>query len=75
MQLGSNDYVVRIKDIECAKGSVRSEMLLVMDPKGGTIELPGEDTSDPAFGLPAKWVPESVREEAISKIPLATTGS
>ena len=39
-------------------------MLLVMDPRGGTISIPGEPTVEPTFGLPAQWVAESHREEA-----------
>jgi flagellar biosynthesis protein FlhA len=67
MQLKTHEYVVRIKDIECARGEVRPEMLLAMDPKGEAIMLPGEDTKEPAFGLPAKWIPESAKEEALFK--------
>lgn len=65
MQLQSNEYVLRIKDIECGRGEVRPDMLLVMDPGGQKINLPGEDTKEPAFGLPAKWVSETSREEAL----------
>jgi flagellar biosynthesis protein FlhA len=65
MQLQTNEYVLRIKDIECGRGQVKPDMLLIMDPRGGKITLVGEDTKDPAFGLPAKWVAESLREEAL----------
>jgi flagellar biosynthesis protein FlhA len=64
MQLPNNTYVIKIKDIECGKGQVRPDMLLVMDPKGEEITLAGEVTKEPAFGLPAKWVAENSREEA-----------
>jgi flagellar biosynthesis protein FlhA len=39
-------------------------MLLVMDPKGDAIDLAGEATVEPTFGLPAMWVAESLREDA-----------
>jgi flagellar biosynthesis protein FlhA len=65
MQLQTNEYIIRIKDIECGRGMVRPDMLLVMDHKGNVIGLPGEDTKEPAFGLPAKWVSDSLREEAL----------
>jgi flagellar biosynthesis protein FlhA len=65
MQLQMHEYVIRIKDIECGRGAVRPDMLLVMDPRGQEITLQGEDTKEPAFGLPAKWVVESLREEAL----------
>jgi flagellar biosynthesis protein FlhA len=35
-----------------------------MDPRGGQVELPGEHVREPAFGLPATWIDESLREEA-----------
>lgn len=65
MQLQANSYVIKVKEIECGRGTIRPDMLLVMDPKGGKIDLPGEDTTEPTFGLPAKWVNESGREEAL----------
>jgi flagellar biosynthesis protein FlhA len=65
MQLQNHEYVIRVKDIECGRGMVRPDMLLVMDPKGQNITIPGEDTKEPAFGLPAKWVGDSSREDAL----------
>ncbi len=35
-----------------------------LDPAGRQVELPGEHTKEPAFGLPATWIDESLREEA-----------
>ncbi|MCE3233550.1 MAG: flhA, partial [Rickettsiaceae bacterium] len=67
MQLQTQEYVIRIKDIECGRGMVRPDMLLVMDHRGQPIALPGEETKEPAFGLPAKWISESLREEALFK--------
>ena len=64
MQLGANNYIIRIKDIEAGSGEVRPAMLLVMDPRGERIALAGEETTEPTFGLPAMWVPEANREEA-----------
>jgi flagellar biosynthesis protein FlhA len=39
-------------------------MLLVMDPRGEPLTLPGEQTTEPTFGLPALWTGEAQREEA-----------
>jgi len=64
MQLPANSYVVRVKDIEAGRGDARPGMLLVMDPRGETINLPGEETTEPTFGLPAMWVDAAHREEA-----------
>ena len=65
MQLPPNVYVVKVKEIEAARGEIRPDMLLVMNPQGGAINLPGEETTEPTFGLPAMWIPESYREEAL----------
>jgi flagellar biosynthesis protein FlhA len=64
LQLAANSYVVRVKELEAGRGDLRPDMLLVMDPRGDVITLPGEHTIEPTFGLPALWAPESSREEA-----------
>ncbi|NTU76202.1 MAG: flagellar biosynthesis protein FlhA [Alphaproteobacteria bacterium] len=67
LQLPPNTYVIRIKEIEAGRGELRPGMLLVMDPRGDAISLPGEATVEPTFGLPAMWVDASYREEALFK--------
>lgn len=64
LQLSSNEYVVIIKEIEAGRGEIRANMLLCMDPTGAAITLPGENTIEPTFGLPAMWISEQNREEA-----------
>ncbi len=64
LQLGANNYIVRIKEIEAGAGDVRPGMLLCMDPTGDAITLPGENTIEPTFGLPAMWIDPKHREEA-----------
>ncbi len=65
MQLPANTYVIRIKEIEAGRGDLRPKMLLVMDPRGEEISIPGEKTTEPTFGLPAMWIEEANREEAL----------
>ncbi len=65
MQLPANTYIVRVKEIEAGRGDLRPTMLLVMDPRGEDISLPGEKTTEPTFGLPAMWIEEANREEAL----------
>lgn len=62
--LESEQYRIRIKDIEVAKGSVRPEFLLVMDPQGRPLTVSGEATTDPIFGLPARWISPDLRADA-----------
>jgi len=65
MQLDANNYFIRCKEIESGRGDLRPNMLLVMDPRGEEITLPGEQTVEPTFGLPAMWIDEQNREEAL----------
>ncbi len=65
MQLPANSYVIRVKEIETGRGDLRPNMLLVMDPRGEEITLPGEKTKEPTFGLAAMWIDEANREEAL----------
>ena len=64
LQLPANSYQVRIKEIIVGEGDIRPNMLLCMDPTGKDIDLPGEKTIEPTFGLPAMWVDEKHKEEA-----------
>ena len=64
MRLPSQGYCIRVKEMEAGSGEVRLGCLLAMDPAGKQIDLPGEHGREPAFGLPATWIDESLREEA-----------
>ncbi|WP_374377347.1 flagellar biosynthesis protein FlhA [Dongia sp.] len=65
LQIQANSYVLRIKEIEAGRGDLRPNMILVMDPRGDKINMTGEETTEPTFGLPAMWVDPSSREEAL----------
>jgi flagellar biosynthesis protein FlhA len=65
MQLPANSYVIKVKEIEAGLGELRPNMLLVMDPRGEEITVPSEATKEPTFGLPAMWIDEPNREEAM----------
>ena len=64
MQLGANEYRISVKEVDSGRGELFPGSLLVMDPKGAPIDLPGTHTTEPAFGLPATWVSANLREEA-----------
>jgi len=64
MQLEPNDYKVRIKEVEAGKGQIFANQLMVMDPYGNQIDLPGNHTTEPTFGLPATWIEPALRDEA-----------
>ncbi|HEY4112972.1 MAG TPA: flagellar biosynthesis protein FlhA [Rhizomicrobium sp.] len=64
MQLGANEYRISVKEVESGRGELFPGSLLCMDPQGRAIDLPGTHTTEPAFGLPATWVSQVMRDEA-----------
>ncbi len=64
MRLPTQGYAIRIKEMECGAGEVRIGSLMAMDPRGGQVELPGDHVREPAFGLPATWIDDGLKEEA-----------
>lgn len=67
MQLESNDYMIKVKEVEAGRGTLYPDQFMVMDPAGGEIDLPGHNTIEPTFGLPATWVDKENREDASLK--------
>lgn len=64
IQLGVNEYVIKIKGIEVAKGEVMLDHLMALSSTENPKKLEGIETVEPTFGLPAVWIPESDREKA-----------
>ncbi len=64
IQLGANDYVIKVKEVEAGRGMLYPNHFMVMDPAGGQVKLPGTHTTEPTFGLPATWVEAQYREDA-----------
>ena len=62
--LDSHEYVMRVRGTEVARGGVMPGHHLAMDPGDAMGQLPGIPTTEPAFGLPAVWIPETGRAEA-----------
>lgn len=65
LHLSSDHYVICIKEIQVGGGEVRVNKLLAMNPQGGDPNIEGEKTKEPAFGLPASWIDQNLRENAI----------
>jgi flagellar biosynthesis protein FlhA len=65
MQLGANDYIVKIKGQMVSRGETYPEQFLAMDSGATSGPIPGgSQTTEPAFGLPAYWITESQRAQA-----------
>lgn len=62
--LDPNEYCFKIKGVEVEKAKVRTGWFMCMNTGGVTEEIPGEKTTDPAFGLPAMWITEENRDKA-----------
>jgi flagellar biosynthesis protein FlhA len=64
VQLPSDNYAIRVREMEAGRGRLKLGELMAMDPSGVGVTLAGEAVKEPAFGLDAKWIAESAREEA-----------
>ncbi len=64
MSLDPNVYSFQIRGIEVASSTIRLGYYMCMNTGSVTEEIAGEKTKDPAFGMPAIWVPEENRSEA-----------
>lgn len=62
--LPPNSYAIILQGVETARGEVRPLMMMVIDPNGGEINLAGEQTREPTFGLNAVWVDNARATEA-----------
>jgi flagellar biosynthesis protein FlhA len=62
--LAPNAYVVKLRGVEVARGSLQPGHYLAMDPGTAEGDVPGIETVEPAFGLPARWITPAYRERA-----------
>lgn len=65
LQLRPNEYAILLKGVELARGEIMPGHMLAIDPGSArTGAVQGIPTKEPAFGLPALWVPEAAKEQA-----------
>ncbi|GAB1778224.1 flagellar biosynthesis protein FlhA [Priestia megaterium] len=64
IQLQPNEYCLKIKGNEVAKGELLLDHYLAISPGMDDDLIEGIDTLEPAFKMPAKWISESVKEQA-----------
>ncbi|MES1206121.1 MAG: flagellar biosynthesis protein FlhA, partial [Pseudomonadota bacterium] len=69
LRLENVEYRIRLRGVDIGTGRAYTDRVMVLDPAGRAPELPGVDSlagKDPAFGLPALWIPigERARAEA-----------
>lgn len=64
IQLQPNEYRLKIKGNQVASGELMLDHYLAMAPDSMIDDIEGIDTEEPAFGLPAKWIGEDLKDEA-----------
>ncbi len=64
IQLQTNEYRIKIKGSQVAKGELLLDHYLAMSPGIDDEEVQGIETMEPAFGLPAIWIGEEMKERA-----------
>lgn len=64
IQLKPNEYVIKIKGNTIARGELLLNHYLAMSPGYDDESIVGIETTEPAFGLPALWVDEAMKEKA-----------
>jgi flagellar biosynthesis protein FlhA len=64
LEIKPNAYVVKLKGVEIGRGEATPGQWMAINPGQVSATLPGTQTKDPAFGLPAIWIDGSLREQA-----------
>ncbi len=64
LELRPNAYRVALKGVEVGQGEAFPGMFLAINPGRVAGKLPGNQTTDPAFGLPAVWIEQGMRDQA-----------
>ncbi|WP_201000545.1 flagellar biosynthesis protein FlhA [Paenibacillus glycanilyticus] len=64
IQLKPNEYVIKIKGNIVARGELLLNHYLAMSPGFEDESVIGIETTEPAFGLPALWIDEAMKERA-----------
>jgi flagellar biosynthesis protein FlhA len=67
MQLKPGEYTILLKGNEIARGELRANYYLAMNPNATDEKIDGIDTREPTYGLPALWIKEEAKENALAK--------
>ena len=67
LQLKPGEYKIYLKGNEIARGNLMVNYLLAMSVTSSEDTIKGIKTKEPTYGLPAIWIKEDDREDALSK--------
>ncbi|MCB1373450.1 MAG: flagellar biosynthesis protein FlhA [Rhodobacteraceae bacterium] len=62
--LDPGSYAIRIQGVEAARSQVEIDRVLVLLPEEGAEAPEGRPVAEPVYGAPARWIEESLQEEA-----------
>ena len=62
--LGTNEYSIKVKGEEIAKGEILTDYMLALEPEDAEDSIDGIETIEPAYGIPSKWIRPENRERA-----------
>lgn len=62
--IGTHEYVIKLRGTQVARGEVLPRHLLALDTGSVVAPVEGIDTTDPSFGLPARWIAPRLRGDA-----------
>ena len=62
--LGTNEYSIKVKGEEIAKGEILTDYVLALEPDDVEDAIDGIETIEPAYGIPSKWIRPENRERA-----------
>lgn len=66
LELGDCAYEIAIQGNRVGQGTLQPGRVLAINPGGSRPKLDGEETRDPAYGLPAQWIDQDARQFARS---------
>lgn len=66
LRLHPREYVISLKGMEIARWQLDGGQVLAVSADPNRRPLPGRETRDPAFGVPAIWISPMLEEQAIA---------
>jgi flagellar biosynthesis protein FlhA len=66
LSLKEREYVIYLRGVEIARWEMRRDQLLAVNSNPKPGDIPGQETREPAFDSPAKWIAPELQAQAIA---------
>jgi flagellar biosynthesis protein FlhA len=66
LSIKEREYIIYLRGVEIARWELRRDSLLAISSNVNAPDLPGQDTREPAFDVPAKWIAAQTQGQAIA---------